>query len=129
MSSIRMGPATTPPGGSAITLPPLRYVGEAPGLPTTIDPQTEEARVSDGNRRWAFFEIKREWSHAWGYLTYGQLTTLLGLVTTPRIMDYQNNWVSTTWRQVVIVSFSYDFIRPGIKKYKKFKADMTLREA
>jgi hypothetical protein len=104
-------------------------VGDAPGLPTIIEPQTEEARMSDGNRRWAFFENKYGWTLAWGYLTYGHLTNLLNLVAMPQILHYRNNWVSTTWYDVVIVSFSYEFIRSGIKKYKRFRADMILREA
>ncbi len=124
MSSIQLGPT-----GAELTLPVLRYVGDAPGLPTIIEPQTEEARMSDGNRRWAFFENKYGWTLAWGYLTYGHLTNLLNLVAMPQILHYRNNWVSTTWYDVVIVSFSYEFIRSGIKKYKRFRADMILREA
>ena len=124
MSSIQLGLT-----GAEITLPVLRYVGAAPGLPVTIEPQTEEARMSDGNRKWAFFESKYGWTLAWGYLSYGQLTNLLNLVNTKQILRYRNNWVSTKWYDFVIVSLSYEFIRSGIKKYKKFKADMTLREA
>jgi len=124
LSSIQLGIT-----GSEITLPTLRYVGDAPGLPTIIEPQTEEARMSDGNRRWAFFESKYGWTLAWGYLTYGQLTNLLNLVGMKQVLHYRNNWVSTTWYDVVIVSFSYEFIRSGIKKYKRFRADMILREA
>lgn len=124
MSNIQLGPI-----GGIITLPVLRYVGGAPTLPTIIEPQTEEARMSDGNRRLAFFESKYGWTLAWGYLSYGELTNLLNLVNTKQILRYRNNWVSTTWYDVVIVSFSYEFIRSGIKKYKKFMADMTLREA
>ncbi|KKN25907.1 hypothetical protein LCGC14_0879890 [marine sediment metagenome] len=124
MSSIQLGLT-----GGEITLPVLRYVGSAPGLPTTIEPQTEEAIMSDGNKRWAFFESKYQWTLSWGYLTYGELTNLITLVNTKQVLHYRNNWVSTTWYDVVIVSFSYEFIRPGIKKYKRFRADMTLREA
>jgi len=124
LSSIQLGLT-----GGEITLPVLRYVGSAPGLPTTIEPQTEEAIMSDGNKRWAFFESKYQWTLSWGYLTYGELTNLITLVNTKQVLHYRNNWVSTTWYDVVIVSFSYEFIRPGIKKYKRFRADMTLREA
>jgi len=125
LSSIQLGPT-----GGEFTLPVLRYVGSAPALPTTVELQTEEAKMSDGNRRWAFFENKYGWTLAWGYLTYPQLQhPLLHLVGLPQILHYRNNWVSTTWYDVVIVSFSYEFIRSGIKKYKRFRADMTLREA
>ena len=127
MSSIQLGPT-----GAELTLPVLRYVGSAPGLPTTIEPQTEEAIMSDGNKRWAFFEGKYQWTLSWGYLTYGELTNLITLVNTKQVLRYRNNWVDSTvlgWYDVVIVSFSYEFIRSGIKKYKKFRADMILREA
>jgi len=125
LSSIQLGP-----WGAEYTLPVLRYVGDAPALPTTIEPQTEEARMSDGNRRWAFFESKYEWTLSWGYLTWHELKILQRLVAMKQILHYRNNWVSTSaWYYVVIVSFSYEFIRPGIKKYKRFRADMTLREA
>lgn len=127
MSSIQLGPI-----GGIITLPVLRYVGSAPTLPTNIEPQTEEAIMSDGNKRWAFFESKYQWTLPWGYLTYGELKKLINLVNTKQILRYQNNWIDSTpagWKNVVIVSFSYEFIRSGIKKYKRFRAEMTLREA
>lgn len=129
MSSMRLGPATTPPGTNTYILPVLRYVGGPPALPVTIEPQTEEAKMSDGNKRWAFFESKYEWPLAWGYLTYPELRILIRLASMKLILDYQNNWVSATWHQVVITSFSYEFIDTGIKKFKRFRADMTLREA
>ena len=124
MSSMRLGVT-----GSEYTLPALRYVGAPPALPVTVEPQTEESRMSDGNRRLAFFEGKYEWPLAWGYLTYPELQLLQRLVNIKEILHFQNNWVSATWYNVVIVSFSYEFIETGIKKFKRFRAEMTLREA
>lgn len=117
--------------GSEYNLPVLRYIGGPPGLPVSIEPQTEEAKTSDGSSRWAFFEGKRQWSLAWGYLTYAELLVpLLRLVNIKGVLHFQPGWESTTiWYDVVIVSFSYEFIDTGIKKFKRFKADMTLREA
>lgn len=85
--------------------------------------------MSDGNKRWAFFESKFEHTLAWGYLTYAELVPILRLVNKKQTLRYRNNWISTTWYNVVIVSFSYEFLRPGIKKYKRFRAEMTLRQA
>lgn len=127
MSDIRLGwgPALL----TSYKLPVLRYVGGAPAQPMTIEPQTEEATMSDGNKRWAFFESKFQQPLAWGYLTYDELKILLRLVAMKQVLYYRNQWIDTTWHSVVIVSFSYEFIDTGIKKFKRFKAEMTLREA
>jgi len=123
MANVYLGPAGTE------LLPPVLYVGAAPDFPTTIYPQTEEAKMSDGSRRWGFFSGVIEWGLGWGYLTLGQLNTLRALVALKQILKFQNNFVDATVYDVVIVAFSYEPVFPGIRGYKYFKADMTLREA
>jgi len=107
----------------------VKYVGGAPDFPVTIDPQTEEAKMSDGSRRWAFFSGVIEWGLGWGYLTLTQLNTLLALVALKQILKFQNNFVDATVYDVVIVAFSYEPVFSGMRDYKYYKADMTLRQA
>ena len=120
-----------PIGGGIVAelLPPVLYVGGAPDFPTTIEPQTEEAMMSDRSRRWAFFSGVIEWGLGWGYLTLAQLNTLRALVNLKQILKFQNNFVDATVYDVVIVAFSYEPVFPGIRYYQHYKADMTLRQA
>ena len=110
-------------------LPVVKYVGGAPDFPTTIEPQTEEAMMSDRSRRWAFYSGVIEWGLGWGYLTLAELNTLRALVALNRILRFQNNFVDATVYDVVIVAFSYEPVFPGIRGYHHYKADMTLRQA
>ena len=110
-------------------LPVVKYVGGAPDFPTTIDPQTEEARMSNGSRGWAFFSGCTEWGLGWGYLTLAQLNTLQALVNLKQILKFQNNFVDATVHDVVIVAFSCEPVFSGIRGYHHYKADMTLRQA
>jgi len=110
-------------------LPKVKYIGAAPDFSETIHPQTEEATMLDGSRRWAFFSGVHEWGLGWGYLTLAQLNTLRALVARKQILKFQNNFVDATVYDVVIVAFSYEPIFPGIRIYPYYKADMTLRQA
>ena len=110
-------------------LPVVKYVGGAPDFPTTFNPQTEEATMSDRSRRWAFFSGVIEWGLGWGYLDLTQLNTLRALVALNQILKFQNNFVDATIYDVVIVAFSYEPVLPGIRGYHHYKADMTLRQA
>jgi len=110
-------------------LPKVKYIGGAPDFPETIDPQTEEAKMSDGSRRWAFFSGVIEWGLGWGYLDKTQLNTLKALVGLKQILKFQNNFVDATVYEVVIVAFSYEPVFPGIRYYQHYRADMTLRQA
>ena len=116
-------------GIAAELLPPVLYVGGAPDFPTTIEPQTEEAMMSDRSRRWAFFSGVIEWGLGWGYLTKARLDSLIARVNLNRILKFRNDFVDTTEYDVVIVAFSYEPVFPGIRGYHHYKADMTLRQA
>jgi len=116
-------------GIDAEILPVVKYVGGAPDFPTTIDPQTEEAKMSDGSRRWAFFSGVIEWGLGWGYLDLTQLNKLRALVALNQILKFRNDFVDTTEYDVVITAFSYEPVFPGIRYYRHYRADMTLRQA
>jgi len=123
MANVYLGPTGTE------LLPTVKYVGAAPDFPTTIYPQTEEAKMSDGSRRWAFFSGMEEWGLGWGYLTKGQLDLLLALVALKQVLKFQNNFVDATVYDVVIVAFSYEPVFPGLRDFPRYKADMTVRQA
>ncbi|GAH05926.1 unnamed protein product, partial [marine sediment metagenome] len=116
-------------GIDAEILPVVKYIGAAPDFPVTIDPQTEEAKMSDGSRRWAFFSGVIEWGLGWGYLTLAQLNTLLAKVDLKQILKFRNDFVDVTEYDVVITAFSYEPVFPGIRYYQYYKADMTVRQA
>jgi len=123
MANVYLGPLGTE------LLPTVLYVGAAPGFPSTIYPQTEEARMSNGSRRWAFFSGVEEWGIGWGYLEPDELNTLKALVELKRTLRFQNNFVDATVYDVVIVAFSYEPVFAGMRDFQKYKADMTLRQA
>lgn len=123
MANVYLGPTGTE------LLPTVRYVGAAPDFPTTIYPQTEEAKMADGSRRWAFFSGCQEWGLGWGYLTLAQLNTLRALVALKQTLKFQNNFVSATVYDVVIVAFSFEPVFAGMRDFQRYRADMTLRQA
>jgi len=127
MANVYLGPDGG--GIDAELLPVVKYVGAAPGYPVTIDPQTEEATMSDKSRRLAFFDSVEDFSIGWGYLRLDQLNTLKALVELHQILKFRNDFVDATEYDVYITGFSYAPVFSGMRGYKYFKADMTLREA
>jgi len=120
-----------PVGGGidAEILPKVKWVGGAPDFPTTIDPQTEEATMSDRSRRLAFFDSVEDWGLGWGYLTYDQLKDLRDLIALRQILKYRNDFVDNTEYDVYISSFSSGPTFPKMRGYPYYRADMTLRQA
>ena len=120
-----------------VVLPDIKYIGSPPGLPISVDPRTEEVEMSDKSRRIAFFEgDKREFTLGWGYLNKSELTLLLGRVAKKIILAYRNIFEELNpgagpaeTYMVYIVSFTYEFVRTGIRDLQRFTAEMTLREA
>ena len=110
-------------------LPVVKYVGSFPGYPVKINPQTEESKMTDGSRRWAFFDGFYDFGIGWGYLTKTELDTLIALVALKQILKFQNNYVDATVYDVVIVSFSYEPAILEARQHLRYKADMRLREA
>lgn len=117
-------------------LPDIKYIGSPPALPVTVELLTEEAVMSDKSRRLAFFGINdrvwREWTLGWGYLDKTQLDQLTALVAIKKILKYENEFEDfgddPETYDVYVVSFSYEFVRTGIRDLQRFRADMLLRE-
>jgi len=118
-------------GFNPIPLPDVKYIGAAPGTPVTVDPRTEEVEMSDKSRRLAFFDdVKRELPLGWGYLTKAELDVLLMISGIKNVMRYKNDFEDpATWYEVYVVSFTYEFVRSGIRKLQRFRAEMVLRQA
>lgn len=116
MSTIKLGPS-----GTETTLPTISWLGDSPpDLPVIAYKQIEEAKMSDGSLRWAFFQKKREWRLEWGLLTAAELATIEGLYDLNQVLHYQNTYESTTWYDVVFTSFEYRHRiveRPTLDRY------------
>lgn len=124
------------PPAIKVALPDIEYIGSPPALPVTVESQTEEAVMSDKSRKLAFFgtdnRVWREWTLGWGYLIKTELNSLLTFAETKQILEYENEFedfgdVAVTY-DVYVVSFSYEFVRTGIRDLQRFRADMLLRE-
>ncbi len=111
------------------SLPGVKYVGSFPGYPVKINTQTEEAKMSDGSRRWAFFDGFYDWGIGWGYLTKTELDSIIARVALKQVLKFRNDFVDTTVHDVVIVSFSYEPAIIEARQLPRYKADMKLREA
>jgi len=116
-------------GIDAELLPKTKYVGAPPDFPMMIDPQTEEATMSDRSRRLGFFESVEEFGIGWGYLTLAQLNQLKALIALQQILKYRYDFVDDTEYDVYITSFSYKSVFDNMRGYAYYRADMTLRQA
>jgi len=124
MADVWLGPA-----GSEVLLPKIRFIGSAPSWPISSDKQLEEATMSDGSKRFAFFKIKRVWGIGLGYLDKDQLDAMTLLNSYNQILRLQNNNEDATWYDVVIASFSHEPVRIDLRGMERYRVEMTLREA
>lgn len=118
-------------GFNPIPLPDVKYIGDAPATPVTVETRTEEVEMSDKSRRLAYFDgVKRDLPLGWGYLTKAELDVLLMIAGIKNVMRYKNDFEdAAVWYEVYVVSFTYEFVRTGIRDLQRFRADMVLREA
>jgi len=112
-----------------VTLPNLRFIGGPPSWPVSSSKQVEEAVMSDGSKRFAFFQVKREWGIALGYLSKTQLDAMILLNSYNEVLKFVNNNEDGIEYNVVISSFSYEPERMDIRQMERYKVEMTLREA
>ena len=124
MADVNLGPL-----GAEITLPNLRFIGRPPALSTSTNKQIEEAKMSDGSKRWGFSQIKREWLIILGDLTKVQLDALLTLNALNQTLHFQNNNVDATWYYIVIMSFTWEPERTDIQSMARYKCRAVLKEA
>jgi len=116
-------------GIDAESLPKVKYVGDAPDFSVTIDPQTEEAIMSDRSRRLAFFDSVEEFGIGWGYLTLDQLNAIKALIALQQILKFRDDFVDNTEYDVYITGFSSGPSFPKMRGYHHYRVDLTLRQA
>lgn len=115
--------------GGLVTLPGLMWIGSSPSWPVSSNKQIEEAEMSDGSRRFAFFSVKREWGVVLGYLSKTQLDAMILLNSYNEVLKYVNNNEDATEHEVVISAFSHEPERMDIRQLERYRVEMTLREA
>jgi len=109
--------------GSEVTLASSLKIS----LPVTYSMQKTRVEMSDGSRRWGNRKKFRIWSLAWSKLTKTELDSLITLCDLDSTLRFQNNYESSTWKDVVITDFSYDSVDP-ISTTKYYFASMTIEE-
>ena len=112
-----------------VTLPKLRFIGSPPSWPVSSNKQVEEAVMSDGSKRFAFFQVKREWGIGLGYLDKDQLDAMILLNSYNEILKFVNNNEDATEYSIVITAFGYEPERVDLRGMERYKVTMTLREA
>lgn len=112
-----------------ITLPGLMWIGSPPLWPITANKQMEEAVMSDKSRRFAFFDVKREWGIVLGYLSKTQLDVMRTLNDYKEVLQFVNYNEDDTEYDVVISSFSYQPERMDIRQLERYRVEMALRES
>jgi len=123
MASVRLGPE-----GNETRLPRLESMGTIPAWPVSTDKQAEKATMSDKSFRWAFFQTKRVFEIAFGFLTTAQLATLKALNELNQVLRYKNEFEEDVWYEVVISRFSHEPERMDIRQLERYKVTMTLEE-
>lgn len=96
-------------GTEAILLPPVRWInGNDPGIPTDRSNQVDKATMLDGSKHHNFREHSpARWNLQWEMLTATELALLLSLKNRRVALDFQNNWESDAWYQVIISDFQF----------------------
>lgn len=112
-----------------VTLPNLVWIGSPPSWPVTANKQMEEATMSDKSRRFAFFEVKRDWGIILGFLTKAQLDTMTTLNSYGEVLQFVNYNEDDTEYDVAISSFNYRPERMDIRQLERYRVEMTLRES
>lgn len=90
-------------------LPPIRWrSGTRPEFPIEYSKQIDKATMLSGATRFNFrSHHPRRWTLQWEMLDDTELGEFITLNGYNSELAFQNNWEDATWRDVVIVSFSY----------------------
>ncbi len=124
MADVKLGPE-----GSETTLPVINWIGASPPrLPVTHILQRDEAEMSDGSLRVAFYGTKREWTIDWGTIPKADLDTIEGVVALRQILRFQNGWEDSMWYYVYVSAWIHN---PRVITYSsttKYAASISIRE-
>jgi len=102
-STIKLGVS-----GSEITV-----AGVAISMPIEYSKQLRRVEMSDGSRRWGFYDQFRRWRVTCNKTTNAQLTSLITEWERNQVLKFQNNYESATSYDVVMTDFSYECINPN----------------
>lgn len=126
MADIYLGPS-----GSETLLPPVNWIQDSePELPIGLKKNIEKQRALDGSLMVNISEVHlQDFSLEWAMLPLASVLILQGLAALNEPLRYQNNWVDSTWRWVVIENLDVTPIQStfaGGAVY--YKASMTFFE-
>jgi len=117
--------------GSAIELPPIRWLGERPHFPISIHREISAARMIDGSMRYGFYgaSLKREWSIEWNFIAKSALDNIIGLYGQNQALKFKNEHESNTWYTVIFSSLTYSPVRVPTAGSGYYSCSIVLREA
>jgi len=93
--------------GSEITVP-----GVAISMPIEYSKQLSRVEMSDGSRRWGFYDKFRRWRVSCLGITKANLDALITEWERSATLKFQNNYESATSYDVVMTDFNYECMNP-----------------
>ncbi|MCK4828669.1 hypothetical protein KA005_73745 [bacterium] len=123
MSNVYLGPS-----GSETKLPRLTWLGSPPSWSTSTGKQVEEAMMSDGSIKVAFFGTLKVFQVSYGYLNKTWLEIFKALNELKQILRFKNEYEENVWYHVLISDFSSEPERMDIRQLERYKISMTLKE-
>lgn len=116
------------PSGSETKLPRLTWLGSPPSWPTSTSKNVEEATMSDGSIKVAFFGTLKVFQISYGYLDSTWLEAFKALNELNQILRFKNGYEEDVWYHVLMSDFSSEPERMDIRQLERYKISMTLKE-
>lgn len=116
--------------GHEVLLPTIKSLAaEIPNAVVRPLKVIQKATASDGSPIYALFATKREIPLDWGVLTWAEVQSLQTLANLNQELKYQDQDESTTWYNVIILSFEYRKVSSiSTSTNKHYQAQMVLGE-
>lgn len=96
-------------------------------LPVSIVKQISRVVMSDGSRRFGYYDSFRRWKVECTKLTKAQLDEIIDEYNRSQELRFQNTHESATWYYVVMLDFDYDSVDPLLTT-ELYWARFTLEE-
>lgn len=123
MSNVYLGPS-----GSETKLPRLTWLGSPPSWSTSTSKNVEEATMSDGSIKVAFFGTLKVFQVSYGYLNSTWLEAFKALNELKQVLRFKNEYEENVWYHVLMSEFSHEPERMDIRQLERYKISMTLKE-
>jgi len=101
--------------------------GVAISMPIEYSKQLSRVVMSDGSRRWGFYDKFRRWQLSCNGATKAQLDLLITEWERSAALKFQNNYEAATSYDVVMTDFSYECINPN-DTTKYYRVNFTVEE-